>query len=80
MEKQELRRIIKAEMSCCFLSNTHPGSMIDLQEDLVEALHQALSMSGVSESLPFTRFDLEKSFLAGANSEDFEEWYQANYR
>lgn len=30
--------------------------------------------------LTLTRFDLEKAFLAGDKGEDFEEWYQKNYR
>lgn len=80
MEKEKIRAIVSTELMLTGLCNSHPSTMKDLKESLVEALYKALSMSGVSESLPFTRFDLEKAFLASANSEDFEEWYQANYR
>jgi predicted esterase YcpF (UPF0227 family) len=52
MEKEQLKKIIEREIICSDLDIdiSHPTKAKEFTESLVEAIHQALSMSGVRES------------------------------
>lgn len=47
MEKEKIREIVSQEIKHTRFRKSHPSRMMDLEESLVESLHQALSMSGV---------------------------------
>lgn len=47
MEKEKIREVVSRELMLTRFWNSHPSTMKDLEDSLVEALHQALSMSGV---------------------------------
>ena len=50
MEKKEIEKIVKKQ-TMIHLPHIHPYTVMDFEKGLVEALHQALSMSGVVESV-----------------------------
>ena len=47
MEKEKIRDIVASELMINHLQRAFPETMAKLEDSLVEALHQALSMSGV---------------------------------
>lgn len=57
MEKEKIRDIVASELMINHLQRTFPETMAKLEDSLVEALHQALSMSGVSHR--FSDVDIE---------------------
>ncbi|HEY4756081.1 MAG TPA: hypothetical protein VIH28_08510 [Ignavibacteriaceae bacterium] len=56
MKKKEIEKIVKKQ-TMIHLPHIHPYTVMDFEKGLVEALHQALSMSGVAPSLPSTEED-----------------------
>jgi hypothetical protein len=50
LTKEKLREIVNTELSVEYLIMMYPEMIKDIEDSLVEALHQALSMSGVVES------------------------------
>lgn len=69
MEKEKIREVVIRELMLTRFWNSHPSTMKDLEDSLVEALHQALSMSGVRTSCLKEVFEMwfkcesEKEFI-----------------
>jgi hypothetical protein len=80
LTKEKLREIVNTELSVEYLIMMYPEMIKDIEDSLVEALHQALSMSGVSESWLDSKWNEYRLLTNNEDAWCFKEWLKSHVR